>query len=121
MVGRLAIAAVWVYEGLVAKIVGSRADEAAILGTVPVLGAQPQVLAWVVGGWELLLAIMVLLGRLPRLVAVAQTATLVIFNAGGLVLAGAQIPEPAHLLVTNLAFLVLAWVVAAALHSRSRG
>jgi uncharacterized membrane protein YphA (DoxX/SURF4 family) len=116
--GRLAVAAVWVYEGLVAKIIGSRADEQAILASVPVLGAYAGLLAVLIGAWELLLAILVLIGRLPRLVALAQTLTLVAFNAGGLLVGRAQIADPAHLLVTNAAFLVLAWTVAAALHSR---
>ncbi len=116
--GRVAVAAVWVYEGLVAKIIGSRADEQAILASVPVLGAHAGALAIMIGGWALLLALMVLLGRLPRVAAVAQTLTLMAFNAGGLIFGGAEIADPAHLLITNAAFLVLAWTIAAALHTR---
>lgn len=118
VVGRVAVAAVWVYEGLVAKLLRTRPDEAAILEAVPVIGGPA--LGVAIGVWELVLAAAVLAGRpsflprLPVLVAAAQTLTLAVFNLGGLVFAGEQIADAAHLLITNAALLVLVWGIALA-------
>lgn len=119
--GQVSIALVWFYEGLVAKIVGARADEIDIIASVPFLPESwSGTLVIMIGCYEVLLALWVLIGRLPRLAALAQTLTLLVFNAGGLLFGGDLISEPAHLLVNNLVLLVLVWIVASALLSRRR-
>lgn len=121
-VGQVALALVWLYEGLVAKILGLRTDERAIVASVPGLPDPFVGTALVLlGAYEVALAVMIMLGRparfrwLPRAAAVLQTVTLVAFNAGGLVFGGDEIAEPAHLLINNAALLALAWLVAVGL------
>ncbi|MGO1974142.1 MAG: DoxX-like family protein [Propionibacteriaceae bacterium] len=119
--GQVSIALVWLYEGLVAKILGARADEVDIIAAVPFLpDGWSGAVVIMIGGYELLLALWVLISRLPRLAAIAQTLTLVVFNAGGLLFGGEFISEPVHLLVNNLVLVVLVWTVALALSSRRR-
>lgn len=118
-VGQVAIALVWLYEGLVAKLLRARADEIDIIAAVPFLpDVWSGALVTVIGGYEVLLALWVLVGRLPGLAALVQTLTLIVFNLGGLLFGGEFIGEPAHLLVNNLVLLVLVWTVAVALRSR---
>lgn len=117
--GQLSIALVWLYEGLVAKILGARADESDIIASVPFLPESwSGTLVIMIGCYEVLLALWVLIGRLPRLAALAQTLTLLVFNAGGLLFGGDFIGAPVHLLVNNLVLLVLVWTVASALRTR---
>lgn len=119
LVSQIALALVWLYEGLVAKILGFRADERAIVASVPGLpDAWVGVALGLLGAYEVGLAVMIMFGRparlpwLPRAAAVVQTVTLLAFNAGGLIFGGGEIAEPAHLLITNAALLALAWLVA---------
>lgn len=116
---QVAVALVWLYEGLVAKLIGLRADEREIIASLPLLpdGWAPGLL-WTIGAFEILLAGWVIIGRLPRLAAGVQTVTLMIFNFGGLLFGGDQIPDPLHLIVTNLSFLALVWLVASCLVHR---
>lgn len=113
--GQLALAAVWLYEGLVAKLLGGRPDEAAIMIGLPLPEHLIAVLPRVIGGYEVLMAIWILLGVAPRLAALAQTLTLIAFNVGGLVFGREHIADPAHLIVNNAALLALAWLVGAGL------
>ena len=106
------VAAVWVYEGLVAKLLGARPDERAIVSSVPVLGAAAGVVLAVIGLAEIGLGLWVLTGRAPRTAAAAQTVLLAGFNAGGLLFGGGQIAEPLNLVLHNVVLLVLAWLVA---------
>lgn len=118
-IGQVAIALVWLYEGLFAKVLGGRADEIDIIASVPFLpDAWSAGVVILIGVYEVLVALWVLVGRLPRLVALLQTVTLIIFNAGGLLFGGDLIPEPGHLMVNNLVLLALVWTVAIALASR---
>ena len=122
LVGQIALALVWLYEGLIAKILGFRADERAIVASVPGLpDSLVGTALLLLGLYEVGLAVLIMLGRprrlrwLPKAAAVLQTVTLVAFNTGGLVFGRGEIAEPAHLLINNAALLALAWVVAVGL------
>ncbi|ROS39103.1 DoxX-like family protein [Amycolatopsis thermoflava] len=111
-----AVAAVWVYEGLVAKVLGARPDERAIVESVPVLGGAAAVVLVLIGLAEIALGGWVLTGWAPRTAAAVQTALLAGFNAGGLAFGGGHIAEPLNLVLHNVVLLVLAWLVALRRH-----
>lgn len=113
------VAAVWIHQGLWAKVLGRDADHAEIVGDVPFIGERWARAATVaIGTAEVAVGLWVLSGR--RTVAAARTQTwmLVGMNAGGLVLSRDRIPEPRRLLVRNLGFLALVWAAAAPGRSR---
>ncbi|WP_371482468.1 DoxX-like family protein [Kitasatospora sp. NBC_00315] len=109
-----AVALMWFYEGFWCKVLPGRADQRAIVESVPLLpgGAVTPVLL-AIGFAEVALGLWVLGGRAARAAAVVQTGLVVGFNAGGLLFGGDQIPEPGRLVVQDLAFLALIWTVAA--------
>ncbi len=110
---RLAVAAVWLYEGLWCKLLGREPRQREIVEEAPFLGpgrARPFLLA--LGTAETALAGWVLLGAAPFLCAAAQTVLLVALNVNGLLWARRLIHDPGGMVVKNFAFLVLAWVAA---------
>jgi len=114
LLGQLAVAGVWLYEGLWCKLLGGVPAQVDVVEAVPLFG--PTSAVWVLralGVAECGLAVWVLSGWHPFLAAAAQTGLLVGMNAGGLLWARRIIPDPAGMIVKNFAFLVLAWVVAA--------
>jgi hypothetical protein len=111
---RIAVAAVWLYEGLWCKLLGGAKDQTKVVAAHPlfspkIAGAFLAALAvvevglgvWVLSGWQAALA------------ALAQTVLLVVLNANGLLFARHIIHDPAGMVVKNFGFLVLAWVTAA--------
>jgi hypothetical protein len=111
---QIAVAGVWLYEGLWCKILGGVPAQADVVGAVPFVGRRAA--AWTLralGIVECGLALWVLSGWRPYLGALAQTALLVGMNSGGLLWARRIIPDPTGMVVKNFAFLVLAWMVAA--------
>ncbi|MBV8933828.1 MAG: DoxX-like family protein [Kutzneria sp.] len=112
-VSRAAVAAVWCYEGLLAKVLGGRPDELSVVASVPFLPASAApVLLVLIGIGEAGIGLWVLIGRAPRAAAVVQTVVIAGFNAGGLLFAADRIPLPGQLLLHNAVLLVLAWLVA---------
>ena len=110
---RAAIALVWLYHGLWCKVLGRCPEQAAIVAAVP--GLEAGLAVWAVralGLGETALAAWVLSGRAPRLAALVQTVLLVLMNGGGLVWGRAHIADPGAMIVQNLAFLALVWLVA---------
>lgn len=106
----LAIAAVWVHQGLWAKVLGRDTRHADIIGDVPFIGPQrvrPATVA--IGTVEVALAFWVLSDRRPVAAAATQTVMLIGMNAGGLALSEDRIPAPRRLLARNLGFLALIW------------
>ena len=110
---RAAIALVWLYEGLWAKVLGGSAHHAAVIAAVPFLSAgaaratlialglaECGIAAWVLWGWHM------------RDAALVQSVLLVAVNAGGLIWAWRLIPDPGGMIVQNFAFLVLIWIAA---------
>ena len=114
LLGQVAVAAVWLYEGLWCKLLGGVPLQVDVVEAVPFFtGQSAQWLLRAIGVAECGLAIWVLSGWRPLLAAAAQTALLVSMNSGGLLWARQIIPDPAGMIVKNFAFLVLAWSVAA--------
>jgi hypothetical protein len=113
LLAQVAVAAVWLYEGLWCKLLGRVPHQVEVIGAVPLFGRRTA--AWALSGIGVLecgVAIWVLSGWQPVAAAVAQTALLVTMNGGGLLWARDLIPDPGGMVVKNFAFLVLAWVVA---------
>ena len=111
---RIAVAAVWLYEGLWCKLLGSMPHQLDVVASVPAMkSARAAAFLRTIGLVECALAIWVISGWEPRTAAIAQTLLLVTMNAGGLLWARRIIHDPAGMILKNFAFLVLAWVVAA--------
>lgn len=108
---RIAVAAVWIHEGLWCKILGREKHELRIVEAVPRYGerfGRPFLTAL---GWiEFLLGLWVLSGWAPGLCALGQTVLLVALNANGLIWSRQLIQNPVGMVLKNFAFLVLCWV-----------
>jgi DoxX-like family/Protein of unknown function (DUF3419) len=113
-VPRLAVALVWLYQGLWCKLLGRCPGHLAIVQGVPGFGGRTGLLVVLgLGTIETGLALWVLSGRRPYWAALAQTALLAGMNGGGLLWGRSHIADPGAMLTQNLAFLTLAWLVAA--------
>jgi DoxX-like family len=109
----LAVAAVWLYEGIWCKLLGGEPNQARVINAVPALGPRfGGPFLKILGVAEVLLALWVLSRLAPVVCALAQTVLLVALNFGGLVFARKLIHDPLGMLVKNFAFLILAWVSA---------
>jgi uncharacterized membrane protein YphA (DoxX/SURF4 family) len=110
---RIAVAAVWLYEGLWCKLLHGEPQQFEVVKAVPGFGPRFGVMFLLgLGLVEVALAIWVLSGILPVPCAIAQTVLLVALNANGLAWARHIIHDPAGMVVKNIAFLTLAWVAA---------
>ena len=110
---RVAVAAVWLYEGLWCKLLGGDPNQLRVVEAVPRFG--PRVGAMflkTLGTVEVAMGLWALSGIAPFACAVAQTLLLVALNANGLIWSRHLIHDPAGMVVKNFAFLVLAWVSA---------
>jgi uncharacterized membrane protein YphA (DoxX/SURF4 family) len=108
---RLAVAGVWIYEGLWCKILGREKNELRIVQAVPRLGERYGRAFLLALGWvELALGAWVLSGWAPGLCALVQTVLLVALNGNGLLFSRHLIHDPAGMVFKNFAFLVLGWV-----------
>ena len=111
---RASVAAVWLYEGLWCKLLGREKRQVEVVEAVPKLGPLVgRTFLLGLGVVETALAAWVMSGVTPGLCAVAQTALLVTLNANGLLWARHIIHDPGGMVVKNVSFLLLAWVVAA--------
>ncbi len=111
---RVAVALVWLYEGLWCKVLGREPRQLQIVESVPRVGPiAGATFLKLLGVFETLLAIWVLWGVQPFWCAVVQTLLLVTLNTNGILWARNLIHDPGGMLVKNFAFLVLAWVSAA--------
>jgi hypothetical protein len=111
---RIAVAGVWLYEGLWCKLLRREPRELDVVQAVPRYGPRFGVpFLMTLGLVEVAIALWVLSGAAPFLCALAQTALLVTLNVNGLIWSRHLIHDPRGMLVKNFAFLVLAWVSAA--------
>ena len=109
----VAVAAVWLYEGLWCKLLNGEPRQMQVVAAVPHYGPSiGGVFLKSLGVIEVALAGWVLSGVAPLLCAVVQTILLVALNTGGLMWARHLIHDPVGMVLKNLAFLVLAWVSA---------
>ena len=110
---RVAVAAVWIYEGLWCKLLRGQPHELEVVEAVPYFGPRIGALfLQVLGGVEVTLGVWTLSAIAPLLCAVTQTLLLVTLNTSGLIWARHIIHDPGGMLVKNFAFLALVWVSA---------
>lgn len=110
---RVAVAAVWLYEGLWCKLLNGQPHQREVVRAVPRYGPRfgvPFLLT--LGVVEVLVGLWVLSGAAPLWCALAQTVLLTTLNANGLIWARRVIHDPAGMVVKNFAFIILAWVSA---------
>ncbi len=109
----VAVALVWLYEGLWCKVLGGSRHEIEVVEAAPLF--SPNVAALflrALGVLETMLAVWVLTGWQPLWAAVVQTTLLVSLNTAGIMWSRHLIPDPPGMLVKNFAFLILVWVAA---------
>jgi len=110
---RVAVAAVWLYEGLWCKLLAREPRQFQVVEAVPRFGPRIGALFLkALGAVEVAIALWALSGVAPLPCAVVQTVLLVTLNANGVLWARHIIHDPGGMLVKNFAFLVLAWVSA---------
>jgi hypothetical protein len=110
---RLAVASVWLYEGLWCKVLGREPNQLRIVESVPLLGPRVgTIFLKSLGVAETALALWALSGIQPVPCAAIQTVLLVLLNANGVLWARRLIHDPGGMVVKNFAFLVLVWVSA---------
>jgi len=110
---RLAIALIWLYQGLWCKVLGGIPRQEAVIAAAPFVGsAAGHITLIALGLLECGIAVWVLSGRGMRQAAIVQTVLLAAMNAGGLIWAARSIPDPAGMVLQNFAFVLLIWVAA---------
>jgi uncharacterized membrane protein YphA (DoxX/SURF4 family) len=110
---RVAVAAVWLYEGLWCKLLHGEPHQFQVVEAVPRFGARfGAAFLTTLGIAEVGLAAWALSGVAPVPCAVVQTLLLVTLNANGVLWARHIIHDPAGMVIKNFAFLVLVWVSA---------
>jgi uncharacterized membrane protein YphA (DoxX/SURF4 family) len=110
---RVAIALVWVYQGLWCKVLGGIPRHLDVISAVPFIGpAAGHITLIALGLLESGIAVWVLWGRWMRYAAVVQTLLLAAMNTGGLIWAARLIPDPVGMILQNFTFLLLIWVAA---------
>jgi uncharacterized membrane protein YphA (DoxX/SURF4 family) len=113
VLARMAIAAVWLYQGGWSKLVAPNERHLRVVADLPGVGpAHARRVLAMVGTVEVALAAWVLSGRAPRSAAAAQTALLGAMNGGGLLFSRGTIAEPANMVTQNLALVALIWSTA---------
>ena len=111
---KLAVAAVWLYEGLWCKVLARSRHELEVVEASPLFSPTLAALFLrALGIFESALAVWVLAGWQPLWAALAQTVLLVSLNSAGITWSRHLIPDPPGMLIKNFAFLVLVWVAAA--------
>lgn len=109
----VAVAAVWLYEGLWCKVLGRERRQLQIVEAVPYFGPRVGALfLMTLGVAEIGLGVWVLSAIAPGPCALTQTLLLVTLNASGLIWARHIIHDPGGMVVKNFAYLVLVWVAA---------
>ena len=107
---RVAVCAVWLYEGLWCKLLYREQGESQIIEMVPYVGPRGGKL--VLGVIEVAITVWALSGWASGWCALAQTLLLLLLNTGGLLWARQLIHDPGGMIIGNGAFLVLVWVSA---------
>jgi uncharacterized membrane protein YphA (DoxX/SURF4 family) len=103
---RLAVAAVWIYEGLWQKVLRPAPHELAIVQSVALGALTPLQLLRLIGIGETLLGLGVLSGLYARPLAWFQGALLVLMNGIGIAFSGGAIADPVGLVLRNLPLLL---------------
>jgi len=110
---RVAVAGVWLYEGLYCKLLAGDPNQVRVVEAVPRYGPKiGKLFLMTLGVVEMLVGIWALTGVAPLIGAIVQTVLLVSLNTSGLIFSRHLIHDPPGMVVKNFAFLVLAWVAA---------
>lgn len=108
---RIAIALVWLYEGVWCKLLDRMPHQVEVVAAHPLFGpGSARAVLKAIGLVEVALAVWVLSGWQPIYAAMAQTVLLVGMNANGLLFSRHAIPDPGGMVFKNFAFIVLMWV-----------
>ena len=103
---RLAVAAVWIYEGLWQKVLRPAPHELAIVQSVALGLLSPLQFLRLIGIGETLLGLGVLSGLYARPLAWFQGVLLVLMNGIGIASSGSAIADPVGLVIRNLPLLL---------------
>ena len=110
---RVAVAMVWMYEGLWCKILGRVPSQKATAASVPFVGpAYARVFLVGLGALECAFGVWTLTGWHLWWAALVQTILLAGMNTCGLIWARRSIHDPAGMLIKNFVFVILMWVAA---------
>jgi uncharacterized membrane protein YphA (DoxX/SURF4 family) len=110
---RLILAAVWLHQGLWAKILDGDPSHREIVGRLPGMNeGRARAATIAIGLLETSMAAWVLSGRSPRACAAMQTALMAGFNAGALTFARDRVASPGRLVARNTGLAALAWLAA---------
>lgn len=113
MLPRIAIASVWIYQGLWCKLLGHAPHHRKIVETTPFLNAsRARQFLTALGVFECLLAAWAFSGIRAREAAAVQTVLLISMNTVALLRARNLISDPVGMLLQNCVFLILAWIAA---------
>jgi len=108
---RVAVALVWLYEGLWCKLLGKMPHQVDVVAAHPLFGpARAEAFLRLLGAVEVALAVWVMSGFEALACALTQTVLLVGMNANGLLFSREHIHDPAGMVVKNFALIVLMWV-----------
>jgi uncharacterized membrane protein YphA (DoxX/SURF4 family) len=109
----VAVAAVWLYEGLWCKLLNGDPNQVRVVEAVPRFGPKiGKLFLMTLAVVEVVIGLWALSGYEPLWSAIVQTALLVTLNTNGLIFARHLIHDPPGMVVKNFAFLVLVWVAA---------
>ncbi|HTV05921.1 MAG TPA: DoxX-like family protein [Acidobacteriaceae bacterium] len=110
---RIAIAVVWIYEGLWCKVLSRRPEQKDVAALVPFVGpAFAQLFLIGLGVLECAFGVWTLSGWQLWWAALVQTLTLAVMNTCGLTWARRNIHDPGGMLAKNFVFVILMWVAA---------
>jgi len=109
--GRLTVAAVWLYEGLWSKILAHSQQQQSVLAAVPAFSGHVDVVQTLIGIAEVALGLWILTAYRPGAAAIAQIVLLASMNLAGLLFAHHFMNDPLGMVVHNTAFLTLAWII----------
>ena len=105
------VAGVWLYHGLVNKLLHANPRHLEIVRSVPVFtDATAPIALTIIGMIEVLIALWILSGRSPLLCAAVQTALLIPMNIVEVIFARPHLLSPIGLIPINVLFLSIAWL-----------
>jgi uncharacterized membrane protein YphA (DoxX/SURF4 family) len=108
---RVAVALVWLYQGLWHKIIAVDARHLEIVASAPTF-LPPRLALGLIGGLETLFAFSILARWRERFFAMFQIGSLVAMNVAGILFAGHKIPDIGGMLTMNLVFALTIWGIA---------
>jgi uncharacterized membrane protein YphA (DoxX/SURF4 family) len=108
---RIAVALVWIYQGLWHKLLAVDAHHLEIVAAAPAL-LPPRLALGLIGLAETIIAVSILCRWKQRIFAWLQIGMLVVMNAGGIIFAGDKIPDIGGMLTMNFVFMMAIWGLA---------